>query len=166
MQTTRRKSKPPKAECSVVRLKTARAKIMARQFIRAYRDRTVEHIGEESDRSFRRLKNELECLGLIFKRKLKAKRSRLNLKNFPGPPETFDLPEAGNFQKRVFEVLMVFDDTLVHMESAWLHRAMPYGEHAAEVVTCEERLYDTLSRVAKRYSVPADTAMTPQSHGS
>ena len=153
-QTTRRKrAHQLEVERTVASLRTARAKMMALRFTRTYAGQTFTRLGEDSDKAFRRLWFELRDIGARFKKKLDEKSPGLCLAEFPGPPEVFDLTEAGEFQRRAFEVFSAFDFALVHMESAWLHQAVPYGEHASCITNCEGRIYETLRRVARRCAV-------------
>ena len=135
-QTTRRKrARQLEVERTVASLRTARAKMMALRFTRTYAGQTFTRLGEDSDKAFRRLWFELRDIGARFKKKLDEKS--------PGR----------EFQRRAFEVFSAFDLALVHMESAWLHRAVPYGEHASCITNCEGRIYETLRRVARRCAV-------------
>lgn len=148
-QTTRRK-RGRKSEKSqhVAGLRTARAKMMAARFKRTYGTHRVNFLGKESDKALRRLCLDLQSIGTMVKEKIEKKLPRLCLEKFPGPPEIFDLSETCEFHRRAFEIFSAYDSAIVHLESAWLHKVLPYGEHASRVEHCEGRIYETLRCIA------------------
>lgn len=117
----------------VASLRTARAKMMAARFKRTYGTHKVHFLGKESDKVLRRLCLDLQSIGTTVKEKIDKKLPGLCLEEFPGPPEIFDLSDTCEFQRRAFEIFSAYDFAIVHLESAWLHKVVPYGEHASKV---------------------------------
>lgn len=62
-------------------------------------------------------------------------------------------------QRRAFEIFSAYDFAIVHLESAWLHKVVPYGEHACRVEYCEGRIYETLKCIAKLEGNAMETRM-------
>jgi hypothetical protein len=148
-QTTRRKRRDKSEKpLHVASLRTARAKMMAARFKRTYGTHKVPFLGKDSDKALRKLCLDLQSIGTTVKEKIDKKLPRLCLEEFPGPPEIFDLSETCEFQRRAFEIFSAYDFAVVQLESAWLHKVLPYGEHASKVENCEVRIYETLKCIA------------------
>lgn len=159
-QTTRRKRRHKSEKpLHVASLRTARAKMMAARFKRTYGTHKVPFLGKESDKALRRLCLDLQSIGITVKEKIDKKLPGLCLEKFPGPPEVFDLSDTCEFQRRAFEIFSAYDFAVVHLESAWLHKVVPYGEHACEVENFEGRIYETLRCIAKHGGNARDTTV-------
>lgn len=160
--TTIRKSLRNSAK-SFCFLKTARANIAARRFLRNFSGSSFNRIDRQSELAFRKLSQELHNASQHYEEKLREKKPVLSLANFPGPPEIYDVSELGEFHKRVFGILMDYDKAIVFLESAWLHQAIPSSEHNRTISSLEGRIYETVSRLGKHCSNQSALRLARQS---